>query len=133
MASIEKRGDHMPYKFKIVVRSGGRFGVQFLYNAEIIVWSENYKGKDSAQNCIDSLKENAPDAPTFDLTNGEDGKGYRFEIAQAKDGQTFVRFVASNGETMVHSEHYKEKASSKNAIDSVKKNAPSAEVTDETT
>jgi uncharacterized protein YegP (UPF0339 family) len=122
----------MPYKFKIVDRKGGQFGVQFLYNAEVIVWSESYKGKASAQNCIDSLKKNAPEAPTVDLTKDEDGKGYRFEIAKAKDGQTFVRFVASNGETMVHSELYKAKASSKNAIESVKKNAPSAEITDET-
>lgn len=122
----------MPYKFKIVPRSGGQFGVQFLYNAEIIVWSENYKGKASAENCIESLKKNAPGAPTVDLTQDEKGSGYRFEIAKAKDGQTFVRFVASNGETMVHSELYKAKASSKNAIESVKKNAPTAEISDET-
>ena len=122
----------MPYKFKIVERKGGQFGVQFLYNAEIIVWSENYKAKSSAENCIESLKKNAPGAPIVDLTKGEEGKGYRFEIAKAKDGQTFVRFVASNGETMVQSELYKAKASSKNAIESVKKNAPAAAVSDET-
>ena len=122
----------MAYKFKIVERSGGQYGVQFLYNAEPIVWSENYKSKDSAKNCIESLKKNAPGAPVADLTKGEDAKGYHFEIAEAKDGQTFVRFVASNGETMVHSELYKSKSSSKNAIESVKKNCPGADIVDET-
>lgn len=122
----------MPHKFKIIDRKGGQFGVQFLYNAEPIVWSESYKSKASAENCIASLKKNAPGAPVFDLTKKEEGSGYRFEIVASKDGQTFVRFVASNGETMVHSELYKSKSSSKNAIASVKKNAPGAEVNDET-
>nr|WP_245615629.1 DUF1508 domain-containing protein [Afifella pfennigii] len=65
------------------------------------------------------------------MTKEETGKGYRFEIAPSKDGQTFVRFVASNGETMVRSETYKAKASAKKAIASVQKNAPAAETVDE--
>lgn len=118
----------MGYKFKIVDRKGDQFGVQFLYNAEIMVWSESYKAKSSANNCIASLKKNAPGAPTADLTNDETGSGYRFEIAGSKNGQFFVRFVASNGETMVVSEMYKAKASAKNCIESCKKNIPSADV-----
>ncbi|MFZ2102375.1 MAG: DUF1508 domain-containing protein [Oricola sp.] len=65
------------------------------------------------------------------MTKEEEGKGYRFEIADSKDGQTFVRFVASNGETMVRTETYTSKSSSKNAIESLKKNGPGAEVVDE--
>ncbi|MFN4211012.1 MAG: YegP family protein [Devosia sp.] len=65
------------------------------------------------------------------MTKGEAGKGYRFEIDASKDEQFFVRFVASNGETMVRSERYKQKASAVNAIESVKKNGPEAEVVDE--
>jgi uncharacterized protein YegP (UPF0339 family) len=121
----------LPHKFKIVSRKNGQFGAQFVYNSEIIFWSESYTGKASAQNCIDSLKKNAPGASTADLTKDEDGSGYRFEIAASKDGQTFVRFVASNGETMVRTETYKSKSSSKNAIESLKKNGPGAEVVDE--
>lgn len=122
----------MPHRFKIVSRKNEQFGVQFVYNSEVIVWSESYTGKSSAKNCIESLKKHAPDAPTVDLTKDEKGSGYRFEIAGSKDGQTYVRFVASNGETMVRSETYKSKTSAKNAIASVKKNGPGAETVDET-
>lgn len=121
----------MPHKFKIVSRANDQFGVQFVYNSEIIFWSESYKSKSSATNCIESLKKNAPDAPTADLTKDEDAKGYHFEIAASKDGQTYVRFVASNGETMVRTETYTSKSSSKNAIASLQKNGPDAEVSDE--
>lgn len=122
----------MPHRFKIVSRANGQFGVQFAYNSEVIVWSENYASKTSAKNCIESLKKNAPQAPTVDLTKDEKGKGYRFEIVGSKNGQTYVRFVASNGETMVRSETYTSKASAKNAIQSVQKNGPGAETVDET-
>ncbi|WP_199223344.1 DUF1508 domain-containing protein [Oricola cellulosilytica] len=122
----------MPHRFKIVSRKNGQFAAQFVYNSEIMFWSESYAGKASAQNCIDSLKKNAPGAATADLTKDEKGSGYRFEIAGSKDGQTFVRFVASNGETMVRTETYKSKSSSKNAIASLQKNGPRAEVVDET-
>lgn len=121
----------MAHKFKIVSRANGQFGAQFVYNSEVIFWSENYTSKASAQNCIDSLKKNAPDADVADLTADEDAKGYHFEIDKAKNGETYVRFVASNGETMVRTETYTSKSSSKNAIDSLKKNGPGAEIVDE--
>ncbi len=122
----------MAYKFKIVDRKSNQFGVQFLYNAEIMVWSESYTGKASAKNCIESLKKHAPGAPTVDTTGGETGSGYRFEIKKSSDGQFYVIFVASNGETMVRSERYTTKASAQNCIDSCKKNMPKTEVVDET-
>ena len=95
-----------------------------------MVWSETYTSKASAENCIASIKKNAPEAAVVDLTKGESGKGYRFEIAAAKNGETFVRFVAANGETMVRSETYKAKASTRNCIASIKKNAAAAAVLD---
>nr|WP_281261458.1 YegP family protein [Devosia naphthalenivorans] len=49
---------------------------------------------------------------------------------QSKDAQHFVRFVASNGETMVRTETYASKASAKNAIQSLQTNGPSANVED---
>ena len=120
------------HKFKIVDRKNDQFGVQFVYNSEIMVWSESYKGKSSANNCIESIKKNAPDAAVADLTKGDDAKGYRFEIVASKNDQFYVRFVASNGEPMVISETYTSKASAQNCIDSVKKNGPGAPVEDET-
>ena len=122
----------VPHTFKITSAKGGQFAAKFVYNSEIMLWSENYAGKDSAKNCIASLKKNAPGAPVVDLTNGgTTGKGYHFEIAASKDGQTFVRFVAANGETMVRSETYKSKSSAKNCIESLKKRAAEAAVVDE--
>jgi uncharacterized protein YegP (UPF0339 family) len=120
------------HKFKILPAANDQFRVQFVYNSEVMIWSENYKAKSSAQNCIESLKKNAPEAATVDLTKGETGTGYRFEIDEAKNGETFVRFKAANGETMMRSETYASKSSAKNCIESVKKNAPAAPVEDET-
>ncbi|WP_423066573.1 YegP family protein [Devosia sp. CN2-171] len=122
----------MPHSFKITSAKGGQFVAKFVYNAETIFWSENYAGKDSAKNAIASLKKNAPGAAVVDTSKGEDGgKGYRFEIAASKDGQHFVRFVASNNETMVRTETYKSKSSAKNAIESLKKRAAATPIVDE--
>lgn len=121
----------MPHKFKIVSRKNDQYGVQFLYNSEIMVWSESYKGKSSATNCIESIKKNAPGAAVVDLTKEDKGSGYRFEIVESKNGQFFVRFVASNGETMVISETYTDKRNAMNCAVSVAKNAPAAAVEDD--
>jgi len=120
------------HRFKIVAAKDGQSRVQFVYNSEIIFWSENYKSKASAKNCIESIKKNAPGAAVADLSEGEKGTGYRFEIVAGKNKGFFVRFVARNGETMVTTENYAAKKSAQNAIDSAKKNGPGAEVVDET-
>ena len=121
----------MAHKFKITAAKGGQFMAKFVYNSETMLWSENYASKASAKNCIDSLKKHAPGAVVVDQTKGETGKGYRFEIAASKDGQTFVRFVAANGEPMVRSETYKSKSSARNCIESLKKRAAEAAIEDE--
>jgi uncharacterized protein YegP (UPF0339 family) len=118
----------MAHKFNITAAADDQFKFDFSYNSERIFWSENYKQKASAKSGIDSLKKNAPDAAIVDVSKGETGSGYRFEIVESKDGQHFVRFVASNGETMARTETYASKASAKNAIDSLKKNGPGADV-----
>jgi uncharacterized protein YegP (UPF0339 family) len=120
----------MAHKFNITDAANDQFKFDFSYNSEKIFWSENYKQKASAKNAIESLKKNAPDAITVDLSKDETGSGYRFEIVASKDGQHFVRFVASNGETMARTETYASKASAKNAIESLKKNGPDADVID---
>lgn len=121
----------MAHKFKITGAASEQFKVAFVYNAETIFWSENYKQKASAKAAVESLKKNAPDAATADISKGEEAKGYRFEIHESKDGQFYVKFIAANGEPMVRTETYKAKASANNAIDSLKKNGPGADVVDE--
>ncbi|WP_280951008.1 YegP family protein [Rhizobium sp. TH135] len=49
---------------------------------------------------------------------------------EAKNGETFVRFRAANGEIMVRSETYKSKSSAKNCIASFQKRAAEAAVED---
>ena len=120
------------YRFRIKDAANDQYRVQFLYNSEIMVWSENYVSKSSAQNCISSLKAHAPSAPIVDTTIGESGSGYRWEIVKATNGEYFTRFKASNGETMVRSETYTAKHNAKNCAESVSRNAQSAPVEDET-
>jgi uncharacterized protein YegP (UPF0339 family) len=121
----------MAHKFNITAAANDQFKFDFSYNAEKIFWSENYKQKASAKSAIESLKKNAPGAATVDLTKDETGSGYRFEIKKSTDDQFYVLFVAPNGETMVRTERYKQKASATNAIDSLKSNGPAAAVEDE--
>jgi uncharacterized protein YegP (UPF0339 family) len=120
------------HHFKIVAAKDGQSRVQFVYNSEVIFWSENYKSKASAKNCIESMKKNAPGAAIADLSEGQKGTGYRFEIVAGKTKGFFVRFVARNGETMAITENYAAKKSATNAIESAKKNGPAATVVDET-
>ena len=54
----------------------------------------------------------------------------KFEITKAKNGQFHFNLKAGNGEIIATSEMYESKASAKNGIESVKKNAADAEVVD---
>ena len=56
---------------------------------------------------------------------------HKFTISKDKKGEFRVKFVY-NGETMFSSEGYSSKASAKNAIESVQKNGPGAEIDDQT-
>jgi uncharacterized protein YegP (UPF0339 family) len=56
---------------------------------------------------------------------------YKFEVYKDKKGEFRFRFKAPNGENMFSSEGYKQKKSATNAIESIKKNAPNAEVDDQ--
>ncbi|MFN3523227.1 MAG: YegP family protein [Phenylobacterium sp.] len=57
---------------------------------------------------------------------------YKFEIYKDKAGEFRVRFRAANGEVMFSTEGYKAKSSAKNAIESILKNGPGAEIDDQT-
>ena len=54
---------------------------------------------------------------------------HRFEIRKNKAGE-FVAYFCYNSETIFWTEGYSSKASAKNAIESIKKNGPDAEVVD---
>ena len=52
----------MAHRFEIRTNKAGEYVAYFLYNFETIFWTEGYKSKASAQNAIDSIKKNGPDA-----------------------------------------------------------------------
>lgn len=54
----------------------------------------------------------------------------KFEITKDKAGKFRFRLKAANGEIIATSEAYESKASAKNGIESVQKNAPGASVVD---
>ena len=54
---------------------------------------------------------------------------YSFEITRDKAGEFRVKFKY-NSETMFSTEGYSSKASAKNAIESIQKNGPGAEIVD---
>ena len=45
----------MAHKFKITAAASEQFKFAFVYNAETIFWSENYKQKASAKSAVSSL------------------------------------------------------------------------------
>ena len=59
----------------------------------------------------------------------EDKMAHRFEIRKNKAGE-LVAYFCYNAEPIFWTEGYKSKASAQNAIDSIRKNGPGAEVAD---
>ena len=117
---------------KFVVRevpSGTKFDLK-ASNGEIIATSEVYKTKVSCLNGVKSVAKNAPVANVEDQTveNFEVMKHPKFEMYQDKAGEFRFRLKARNGEVIAVSEGYKAKASCLNGVESVKKNAPEAEL-----
>ena len=102
-------------------------------NGEIIATSETYSSKDACLNGIESVRKNAPIAPIEDQT--VEGfaveKNPKFEVYMDKAGEYRFRLKARNGEIIAVGEGYKAKASCKNGIESIKKNAPDAEIVEE--
>ncbi len=120
---------------KFVIRevaSGIKFDLK-AGNGEVIATSEVYTTMQSCENGIDSVKTNAPIAGVEDQTveGYEAVKHPKFEVYQDKAGEYRFRLKARNGEIIATSEGYKAKASCENGIESVKKNAPEAEVVKE--
>ncbi len=99
-------------------------------NGETIATSEVYTTLASAKNGIESVRTNAPIAGLEDQTvkDVESAKNPKFEIYNDKAGEFRFRLKAANGQNIAASEGYKAKASCKNGIESVRKNAVSMDV-----
>ena len=99
-------------------------------NGQIIATSEVYAAEASCLNGIESVKKNAPIANVEDQTAEPvvAATNPKFEIYTDKAGEYRFRLKARNGEIIATSEGYTAKAGCENGIESVRKNAPDAEI-----
>ncbi len=102
-------------------------------NGQVIATSEVYSSDAACKNGVESVRKNAPIAAVEDQTV----EGYaveknpKFEIYADKAGEFRFRLKATNGQVIAVSEGYKTMANCVNGVESVKKNAPDAEVVEE--
>ena len=110
-------------------KSGYRFNL-VAGNGEIVATSQTYAGKASCLEGLESVHKNAPEAVLEDQTveGYLEQKHPKFEVYLDKAGEFRFRLKAGNGEIIAVSEGYKAKASCKNGIESVRRNAPDAGV-----
>lgn len=120
---------------KFVVRKTNT-GVKFdlkASNGQVIATSEVYNSDAACKNGIESVKKNAPVAAVENQTveGYATEKNPKFEIYADKAGEFRFRLKATNGQIIAVSEGYTTLANCKNGVESVKTNAPDAEVVEE--
>lgn len=107
-------------KFVIKKRTNGEYQFNLKAgNGEIILTSEGYNQKSGCENGIDSVRKNAPD-------------DHRYERKVSANHKHFFNLKAANGQVIGTSEMYESESSREHGIDSVKHNAPSATIEDQT-
>jgi len=110
----------MAGKFELFKDKAGEFRFRLKAgNGQIVLVSEAYKARGSAENGIESVRKNAP---TDD----------RYERKATKSGKHMFNLKATNGQVIGTSEQYESEASRDSGIESVKSNAPHATVDDQT-
>ncbi len=108
----------MAGKFELFTDKAGEYRFRLKAgNGEIILASEGYKQKASAENGINSVKKNATDDD-------------RYERKDTSSGKPMFNLKASNGQVIGTSEQYSSASARDKGIESVKKNAPEARVED---
>lgn len=108
----------MPGKFELKRAKDGQWFFNLLAtNGQIILTSEMYKARASAENGIDSVKRNAAEEARYERKEGKNGKPY------------FV-LKATNSQVIGQSQMYASARSRDDGIESVKRNAPDAPVVD---
>lgn len=93
-------------EFQFVLKAG---------NGQIILASEGYTTKASCDNGVESVRKNSQDDA-------------RFDKLEAKSGKFYFNLKATNGQIIGSSEMYESVAARDNGIESVKKNAPDADI-----
>ena len=86
-------------------------------NGETTLTGEGYKAKQGCKNGIESVKKNAPEDANYEKKEGANGKFY-------------FNLKAKNGEIIGSSQGYASLQSRDKGIESIKRDAPSAEILD---
>lgn len=120
---------------KFVIRKTAT-GVKFdlkAGNGETIAASEVYETAKACRNGVESVRKNAQKAKFDDQTvaDARPVTNPKFELFLDKGGEYRFRLKARNGEVIAVSEGYTAKASCLGGIESVRKNAPDAEIVEE--
>ena len=102
MFELKKSGD----KYHFVLKAS---------NGQVILSSQMYASKASATNGIESVQKNCQNEDSF-------------EMKTAKNGKFHWNIKATNGQIIGSSQMYSSESGAKNGIESVRKNAPGAEV-----
>lgn len=110
----------MAGKFELKKTASGQFMFNLKAgNGQVILTSEMYESKASAENGIESVKKNAADDE-------------RYERKTASNGAPYFNLKAGNGQIIGKSEMYSSEAARDNGIESVKTNGPDGAVDDQT-
>ncbi len=110
----------MAGKFELKAAKNGQFHFNLLAsNGQVILHSEMYESKSSALNGIASIQKNAADDA-------------RYERLTSKSDKPYFVLKAANHQIIGQSQQYESVAARDNGIESVKKNAPDAEIIDTT-
>ena len=105
-------------KFELKTAKDGQFMFNLkATNGQVILTSERYKQKPSAEKGIESVRKNS-------VREGA------FEVRENSKGEPYFILKATNGQEIGRSEYYSSKASMEKGIASVIKNAPEAELED---
>ena len=116
-------------KFEIkTTKTGIKFNLK-AGNGEIIATSEVYTTEAACRQGIESVRKNALSAVEDQTVEpSEVQKHPKYEVYQDKAGEYRFRLKARNGEIIAVGESYKKKTSCLNGIESIKRNAPDAEI-----
>lgn len=106
-------------KFVVSKRVNGEFQFNLKAgNSQIILTSEGYTSRQGCDNGIESVRKNSSEDKRYDRKTASNGKFY-------------FNLKASNGQIIGTSQMYASEDGCNNGIESVKKNAPDAEVVEE--
>jgi len=108
----------MAGKFELKKSKDGQFMFNLkAANGQVILTSELYKTKPSAEGGIESVRKNS-------------AREGAFEVKVNAKGEPYFILKATNGQEVGRSEYYSSTKAMENGIESVKKNAPEAKVED---